>query len=105
MTARDARDAEIAENPRAGVALLVAVLAEELSGPRRGAPVAVDTTSENPDKSGNSTAAEDSSGAGGAGWTGVAAVAGAGAPVVVAGGLVCVRGRRGAAERTTRGSA
>ncbi|MGA6170246.1 vWA domain-containing protein [Streptomyces sp. NPDC012600] len=110
-----ARAAEIAENPRIGVVLRVAVLGDELAGPQHGAPVRAaeaDGGTEadrggggNVDKAGNPAAAGDSSGAGGAGWTGIAAAAGAGALVITAGGLLFVRSRRGAAMRTTRGSA
>ncbi|MEW2068826.1 VWA domain-containing protein [Streptomyces sp. NPDC007346] len=111
-----ARAAEIAENPRIGVVLRVAVLGDELAGPEHGAPVRAAKSGggtgsgpagegENVDNKGNSTAAGDSSGAGGAGWTGIAVAAGAGALVSVAGGALFVRSRRRAAMRTTRGSA
>ncbi|MFD7616270.1 VWA domain-containing protein [Streptomyces sp. NPDC059802] len=96
-----ARAADIAENPQIGVVLRVSVLGDELAGPEHHAPAAA----KNADKKGNSSRAEDSSGTGGAGWTGIAAAAGAGAVVVVIAGLVFVRGRRGRAAQTTRGSA
>ncbi|MGW1293309.1 hypothetical protein [Streptomyces sp. NPDC002533] len=90
-----ARAAEIAENPRIGVVLRVAVLGDEPAGPERGAPVLDrDGEGKNRDKRGNAAVAGDSGGAGGAGWTGIAAAAGAGALVVAAGGFLLVR-RRG----------
>lgn len=96
-----ARPAGIAENPQTGVVLRVSVLDDEPAGPERRAPAAAKKA----DKQGNSITVEDSSGTGGAGWTGIAAAAGAGAVVLVIAGLVFVRGRRGRAVRTTRGSA
>ncbi|MFF9568599.1 VWA domain-containing protein [Streptomyces sp. NPDC014685] len=96
-----AQAAEIAENPQIGLVLRVSVLGDELAGPEHNAPVAAKKS----DKEGNSTGVGDSSGTGGAGWTGIAAAVGAGAAVVVAVGFVFVRGRRGRAARTTRGSA
>lgn len=96
-----ARAADIAENPQIGVVLRVSVLGDELAGPEHHAPAAAKKA----DKKGNSIRVEDSSGTGGAGWTGIAAAAGAGAVVVVIAGLVFVRGRRGRAAQTTRGSA
>ncbi|WP_326770100.1 VWA domain-containing protein [Streptomyces sp. NBC_01591] len=96
-----ARAADIAENPQIGVVLRVSVLGDELAGPQHNAPVAAKKA----DKKGNSISVGDSGGTGGAGWTGIAAAAGAGAVVVVIAGLVFVRGRRGRAAQTTRGSA
>ncbi|MFI5744589.1 VWA domain-containing protein [Streptomyces sp. NPDC051644] len=96
-----ARAADIAENPQIGVVLRVSVLGDELAGPEHHASA----VAKKADKKGNSNGAEDSSGTGGAGWTGIAAAAGAGAVVVVIAGLVFVRGRRGRATQTTRGSA
>ncbi|NED08410.1 VWA domain-containing protein [Streptomyces sp. SID6648] len=94
-----AQAAEIAENPRIGVVLRVAVLGDELAGPEHGAPVlAREGEGENADKRGNPAGAGDSGGAGGAGWTGIAAAAGAGALVVAAGGFLLVR-RRGSRSR------
>nr|WP_309242427.1 MULTISPECIES: VWA domain-containing protein [unclassified Streptomyces] len=98
-----ARAAEIAENPRIGVVLRVAVLGDELAGPEHGAPVLVREgggkgEGKNGDKRGNAAGAGDSGGAGGAGWTGIAAAAGAGALVVAAGGFLLVR-RRGSRGR------
>ncbi|WP_406382620.1 hypothetical protein [Streptomyces sp. NBC_01618] len=93
--------AEIAENARIGVVLRVSVLGDEVAGPEHHAAAATKKA----DKRGNSSGVGDSSGTGGAGWTGIAAVAGAGAVVVVIAGLVFVRGRRGRAAQTTRGSA
>lgn len=92
--------ADIAENPQIGVVLRVSVLGDELTGPEHNAPVAAKKV----DKGGNPTRAADSGGTGGAGWTGIVAAAGAGAVVVMA-GLVFLRGRRGRAAQTTRGSA
>ncbi|MET9655876.1 VWA domain-containing protein [Streptomyces sp. NPDC006510] len=108
-----ARAADIAENPQIGVVLRVSVLGDELAGPEHNAPAAAEetgrkagrTADEKADKKGNSIRVEDSGGTGGAGWTGIAAAAGAGAVVVVIAGLVFVRGRRGRAAQTTRGSA
>ncbi|WNI26942.1 VWA domain-containing protein [Streptomyces sp. ITFR-16] len=112
-----AHAAEIAENPQIGVVLRVSVLGEERAGPQYGAPAAgkpggsahggADDNAD--DKAGDkddSLAAADSGGAGGAGWT-VIAAAGAGAAVMAAvlAVFVYVRGRRGAAARMTRGSA
>ncbi|MGW1846558.1 hypothetical protein [Streptomyces sp. NPDC001966] len=96
-----ARAADIARNPQVGVVLRVSVLGDEPAGPQRNAPVAAKKA----DKKGNPITAGDSGGTGGAGWTGIAAAAGAGAVVVVIAGLVFVRGRRGRAAQTTRGSA
>ncbi|MER5356696.1 hypothetical protein [Streptomyces sp. NPDC002785] len=96
-----ARAADIAENPQIGVVLRVSVLGDELAGPEHHASAVAEKT----DKKGNSISAEDSSGTGGAGWTGIGAAAGAGAVVVVIAGLVFVRGRRRRATQTTRGSA
>ncbi|MFF8614733.1 VWA domain-containing protein [Streptomyces sp. NPDC015350] len=93
--------AEIAENPQIGLVLRVSVLGDELAGPEHNSPVAAKKS----DKEGNSAGVGDSGGTGGAGWTGIAAAVGAGAAVVVAVGFVFVRGRRGRAARTTRGSA
>lgn len=93
--------AEIAQNARIGVVLRVSVLGDELAGPEHHAAV----VAKKKDKRGNSSAVGDSSGTGGAGWTGIAAAAGAGAVVVVIAGLAFVRGRRGRAAQTTRGSA
>ncbi|MFF9507173.1 VWA domain-containing protein [Streptomyces sp. NPDC014724] len=93
--------ADIAENPQIGVVLRVSVLGDELTGPEHNAPVAAKKV----DKGGNPTRAADSGGTGGAGWTGIVAAAGAGAVVVVMAGLVVLRGRRGRAAQTTRGSA
>ncbi|MET7861261.1 hypothetical protein ABZS81_29485 [Streptomyces sp. NPDC005318] len=98
------RTAEIAETPQTGVALRVSVLDGERAGPERDAVLAKKADND-ADKNGNSTAAADSHGAGGAGWTSIAAAAGTGAVVVVTAGLVFMRGRGGVAARTTRGSA
>lgn len=122
-----ARAAEIAENPQIGVVLRVAVLGDELAGPEHGAPALAgeggggrgdadkngtdkngaggNDAGGNTDKKGSTAVAGDSGGAGGAGWTGIAVAAGAGALVMAAGGLLFVRGRRRAAMGTTRGSA
>ncbi|MFF3783142.1 VWA domain-containing protein [Streptomyces sp. NPDC001933] len=100
-----ARAADIARNPQVGVVLRVSVLGDELAGPQHNAPVAAKKTDKKADKKGNPISAGDSGGTGGAGWTGIAAAAGAGAVVVVIAGLVFVRGRRGRAAQTTRGSA
>lgn len=101
-----ARAAEIAENPRIGVVLRVAVLGDELAGPQHGAPAMKPGagTNKKADKQGDSAVAADSDGAGGAGWTGIAAAGGAGAVMAVIAGLVFVRSRR-RTTRTTRGSA
>ncbi len=107
-----ARAAEIAENPRIGLVLRVSVLGAERTGPQHGAPVVAGSgggsgkaTGKDADKKGESTASADSGGAGGAGWTGIAAAAGAAVMAVLIAVFVCVRNRRGAAARTTRGSA
>lgn len=84
--------------------LRVSALDDERAGPERDAGLAKKADND-ADKNGNSTAAADSDGAGGAGWTGIAAAAGTGAVVLVTAGLVFMRGRRGVAARTTRGSA
>ncbi|MFH9213432.1 hypothetical protein ACIQJ8_10730 [Streptomyces globisporus] len=95
-----AQAAEIAENPRIGVVLRVAVLGDELAGPEHGAPVlAREGEGKNADKRGNPAVAGDSGGAGGAGWTGIAAAAGSGALVVVAGGFLLVRRRSSRSRR------
>ncbi|KPC82485.1 von Willebrand factor A [Streptomyces sp. NRRL S-4] len=101
-----AKAAEIAENPRIGVVLRVAVPGEELAGPQHGASV----LAERPGGSeagadGGRAGAADSSGPGGAGWTGIAAVAGAGAAALLTAGILLVRSRRGTGTQTTRGSA
>ncbi|WP_405698032.1 vWA domain-containing protein [Streptomyces sp. NBC_01185] len=95
-----ARAAEIAENPRIGVVLRVAVLGDELTGPQHGAPARAESGAH-----GNTAGAADSGDGGGAGWTGIATVAGAGAVVLSAAGLLLVRSRRRAGRQTTRGSA
>ncbi|MFE6490280.1 VWA domain-containing protein [Streptomyces sp. NPDC057748] len=100
-----ARAADIARNPQVGVVLRVSVLGDELSGPQHNAPVAAKKADKKADKKGNPISAGDSGGTGGAGWNGIEAAAGAGAVVVVIAGLVFVRGRRGRAAQTTRGSA
>ncbi|WNI30597.1 VWA domain-containing protein [Streptomyces sp. ITFR-6] len=107
-----ARAAEIAENPQIGLVLRVSVLGAERTGPQHGAPVAAgsggstdNATGNDADKKGESTASADSGGAGGAGWTGIAAAAGAAVMAVLIAVFVYVRNRRGAAARTTRGSA
>ncbi|MGW2179762.1 hypothetical protein ACWCXX_16995 [Streptomyces sp. NPDC001732] len=100
MNRRDA-GARVAESPRIGLVLRVPVFGNESAGPGHHAPV----VAEKADKGGNSNGAGDSSGTGGAGWTGIAAAVGAGAAVVVIVGFVLLRGRRGRAARTTRGSA
>lgn len=109
-----AQAAEIAENPRIGVVLRVSVLGDERTGPQYGAPAVAGQPDgsadggpeDNADKKGDSTAAADSGGTGGAGWA-VIAAAGAGAAVMamVLAVFVYVRGRRAAAVRMTRGSA
>ncbi|WP_405389771.1 VWA domain-containing protein [Streptomyces sp. NBC_01102] len=102
-----AKAAEIAENPRIGVVLRVAVLGDALAGPQHGAPVLA--KNDGGAKQGNSrdpAVAADSSGTGGAGWTGIATAAGAGAAAALIAGLVFVRSRRRrAGTQTTRGSA
>ncbi|MFD4692093.1 VWA domain-containing protein [Streptomyces sp. NPDC058463] len=101
-----AKAAEIAENPRIGVVLRVAVLGDALAGPQHGAPVSTRKSGDTKaDDGGKSPVAADSSGSGGAGWTGIATAAGAGAVVALIAGLVCVRSRRRPGRRTTRGSA
>lgn len=97
-----AQAAEIAESPRIGLVLRVSVLGDERTGPEHGAPAA---KAENGDKKGDSIASADSGGAGGAGWTGIAAAAGAAVMAALVAVFVYVRSRRGAAARTTRGSA
>ncbi|WP_327372034.1 vWA domain-containing protein [Streptomyces sp. NBC_01217] len=100
-----ARAADIAENPQIGVVLRVSVLGDELVGPEHHAAAVAEKADKKADKQGNSSGAGDSGGTGGAGWTGIAAAAGAGAVAVVIAVLVFVRGRRGRAAQTTRGSA
>ncbi|MEU1467095.1 VWA domain-containing protein [Streptomyces sp. NPDC005761] len=96
-----AQAAEIAENPQIGLVLRVSVLGDERSGPEHGAPAAVPDG----DKTGDSIASADSSGARGAGWTGIAAAAGAAVMAALVAVFVYVRSRRGDAARKTRGSA
>lgn len=96
-----AEAAEIAQNPQIGLVLRVSVLGDERAGPEHGAPLA----EADKGKSGDSMASADSSGAGGAGWTGIAAAAGAAVMAALVAVFVYVRSRRGAAARTTRGSA
>ncbi|WP_392671655.1 hypothetical protein [Streptomyces sp. LN785] len=106
-----ARAADIAENPRGEVVPRVPVLGDEKAGPEHehGAAVLAGKPEGEPGRgaarSGDSPVAADSSGAGGAGWTGIAAAAGAGAVVVLIAGLALVRSRRRSATETTRGSA
>ncbi|WSY33090.1 hypothetical protein OG844_26925 [Streptomyces sp. NBC_00887] len=101
-----AKAAQIADNPRIGVVLRVTVLGDALAGPQHGAPVSTRETGDTKaDDGGKSTVAADSSGSGGAGWTGIATAAGAGAVVALIAGLVFVRSRRRPGRRTTRGSA
>ncbi|MCX4771293.1 VWA domain-containing protein [Streptomyces sp. NBC_01285] len=103
-----ARAAEIAENPQIALVLRVSVLGAERTGPQHGAPVRAGSGSgadEDADKKGDSIASADSGGAGGAGWTGIAAAAGAAVVALPAAVFVYVRNRRGAAARSTRGSA
>ncbi|MFE9813849.1 VWA domain-containing protein [Streptomyces sp. NPDC005773] len=100
-----AEAAEIAENPQIGLVLRVSVLGDERAGPEHGAPVAKREAARDEDKPGDSIASADSSGAGGAGWTGIAAAAGAAVMAALVAVFVYVRSRRGAAARTTRGSA
>lgn len=96
--------------------LRVSVLGAERTGPQHGAPVVAgsgdsdgtstgEPTGKDADKKGESTASADSGGAGGAGWTGIAAAAGAAVMAVLIAVFVYVRNRRGAAARSTRGSA
>lgn len=115
-----ARAAEIAENPQIGLVLRVSVLGAERTGPQHGAPVRAGSdgspdkgsdkgtgqgTGKDADNRDDSTASADNGGAGGAGWTGIAAAAGAAVMAVLIAVFVYVRNRRGAAARTTRGSA
>ncbi|WP_405668582.1 VWA domain-containing protein [Streptomyces sp. NBC_01166] len=101
-----ARAAEIAENPRIGVVLRVAVLGDELAGPEHGAPaLAQKPGGTKAGNDGSAAGAADSGGTGGAGWTGIAAAVGAGAAVALTAGFLLVRGRRRAGTQTTRGSA
>ncbi|MEV5156996.1 VWA domain-containing protein [Streptomyces sp. NPDC053728] len=95
-----AKAAEIAENPRIGVVLRVAVIGDELSGPRHGAPARAAAGQD-----GGTTGAADSGSTGGAGWSGIAVASGAGAVVALIAGLLLVRSRRRASTQTTRGSA
>lgn len=102
-----AQAAEIAEHPQIGVVLRVSVLGDERTGPEHGAPVAGPggAAVQDGDKRGGSIASADSGGAGGAGWTGIAAAIGAAVMAALVAVFVYVRSRRGAAARTTRGSA
>ncbi|MFF1920714.1 VWA domain-containing protein [Streptomyces sp. NPDC058221] len=107
-----AQAAEIAQNPQIGLVLRVSVFGAERAGPQHGAPVrAADDSgagehgAKDADNKGDSPAHADSGGAGGAGWTGVAAAAGAAVMAALVAVFVYVRNRRGAAARTTRGSA
>ncbi|MBT2490552.1 VWA domain-containing protein [Streptomyces sp. ISL-96] len=94
--------ARFAENPAIGVLLRVDVVGDELAGPQHDAPVLAKS---------DTAARADSTGAGGAGWTGTATAAAAGGAVVLAAGTgfaVCaaMRRRRAAAKETgTRGGA
>ncbi|MGW4235058.1 hypothetical protein ACWEF9_38350, partial [Streptomyces sp. NPDC004980] len=83
------------------------VLGDALAGPQHGAPVpAKNSGGAKQGNSRDSAVAADSSGTGGAGWTGIATAAGAGAAAALVAGLVFVRSRRRrAGTQTTRGSA
>ncbi|MBM7437902.1 Ca-activated chloride channel family protein [Streptomyces sp. HB132] len=101
-----AKAAEIAENPRIGVVLRVAVLGEELAGPEHGASVLAEKPGGTEvGEDGDTEGAADSGGPGGAGWTGIAAAAGVGAVAVPTVGVLLVRSRRRTGTQTTRGSA
>ncbi|MFD0024983.1 VWA domain-containing protein [Streptomyces sp. NPDC058382] len=107
-----AHAAEIAENPQIALVLRVSVLGAERTGPQHGAPVRAGSggatgehEGDDADKRDDSIASADSGGAGGAGWTGIAAAAGAAVMAALVAVFVYVRNRRGAAARTTRGSA
>ncbi|WP_326701687.1 VWA domain-containing protein [Streptomyces sp. NBC_01754] len=101
-----AKAAEIAENPRIGVVLRVAVLGDELAGPQHEASVVTPGSGGTKGvKRDDPAVAADSSGGGGAGWTGMAIAGTAGAVVALIAGLVVVRSRRRSGTRTTRGSA
>ncbi|MFJ8753809.1 VWA domain-containing protein [Streptomyces sp. NPDC102441] len=101
-----AKAAEIAENPRIGVVLRVAVLGDELAGPEHGAEaLAGKPGGTKAGNDGSTAGAADSGGTGGAGWTGIAAAGGAGAVVALIAVFLLVRSRRGAGTQTTRGSA
>ncbi|WP_420803066.1 vWA domain-containing protein [Streptomyces pratensis] len=98
--------AEIAENPRIGVVLRLAVLGDELAGPQHGAPALTEKPGgARTGNGGNTPGAADSSGTGGAGWTGIAAAAGAVAVIALAAGFLLARSRRRAGTQKTRGSA
>ncbi|MET9519640.1 hypothetical protein [Streptomyces sp. NPDC002994] len=100
--------ATFAENPAIGVVLRVDVVGDELAGPQHDAPVLV-TSDNKADNDGDRAVRADSTGAGGAGWTGTATAVAAGGAVVLAAGLgfavFAAMRRRAAAKETTRGGA
>jgi Ca-activated chloride channel family protein len=100
-----ARAAEIAENPRIGVVLRVAVLGDERSGPQHDAPLVKGRGGAAPAEAGDAATRADSPAAGGAGWTGTATAAVAGGAIVVIAGIVLFAVRRRTAGNTTRGGA
>ena len=100
-----AQAAEIAENPRIGVVLRVAVLGDERSGPQHDAPLVKGQGGAAPAKSVDSVTRADSAAAAGAGWTGTATAAVAGGAIVVIAGIVLFAARRRTTVNTTRGGA
>ncbi|MEU8887349.1 hypothetical protein [Streptomyces sp. NPDC048442] len=95
--------AEVAENPRVGVVLRVAVLGDARSGPQYDAPLVKGRAAPAPSPAGESVTRADSPGAGGAGWSGTAIAAVAGGTVVVVAGAVLLAVRRRTSANTTRG--
>lgn len=91
----DPNAARLAENVAVGFVLRVAVIGEERTGPQHGAPAVRERAA---------GAARDSSGPGGAGWSGPAVAAAGGAGTVLAAVLAAAyaRSRRRTAARTAK---
>ncbi|MFF3323315.1 VWA domain-containing protein [Streptomyces sp. NPDC002889] len=93
-----AKAAEIAENPRIGVVLRVAVLGTELAGPQHDAPTLGERDDEGAaglaDKKGDSPTGADSKAADGAGWSGVVIAGAVGGGAVLLAAVVFVLARR-----------
>ncbi|SEP98801.1 hypothetical protein [Streptomyces radiopugnans] len=96
--------AELAENVAVGFVLRVAVVGEEKAGPEHGAPAVRERDGDRDGGAGREEAgaARDGSGPGGAGWSGpaVAAAAGAATLPAIAPAAVYTRSRGRAAART-----
>ncbi|MFP8906734.1 vWA domain-containing protein [Streptomyces atacamensis] len=96
--------AELAENVAVGFVLRVAVIGEEKAGPEHGAPAVRERDGERDGGAGREEAgaARDGSGPGGAGWSGPAVAAAAGAATLLAIALAAVYTRsRGRAAAST----